>query len=134
MNKIKEIKNKKMNVLIVEDEIIIALDIKSTVENLGFSISGIFSSGEESIAKVPLMSPDIILMDIKLNGKIDGIYAAIKIYDKYNIPSIFLTAYNDEKTIKKMNKSDLFYSINKPFSEYELSDTIKKTQEKFGLS
>jgi two-component system, response regulator PdtaR len=134
MHKKEEIKNKKMNVLIVEDEIIIALDLKFTVENLGFSISGIFSSGEESIAKVPDISPDIILMDIKLNGKIDGICAAIKIYNKHNIPSIFLTAYNDEKTIKKMNKSDLFYSISKPFSEYELSDTIKRTQDKFGLS
>ncbi|HZX09718.1 MAG TPA: response regulator, partial [Acidobacteriota bacterium] len=120
--------------LIVEDEIIIALDIKFTVENLGFSISGIFSSGEESIAKVPLISPDIILMDIKLNGKIDGRCAAIKIYNKYNIPSIFLTAYSDEKTLKRIHDDKLFYSISKPFSEYQISETIEKTREKFGLS
>jgi len=73
-------------------------------------------------------------MDIKLSGKIDGICAAKKIYNKYNIPSIFLTAYNDEKTLKRIHENNLFYSISKPFTEYELSDTIKKTREKFGLS
>lgn len=123
-----------MSVLIVEDEIIIALDIKFTVESMGFSISGILSSGEESIAKIPDICPDIILMDIKLSGQIDGICAAKKIYDQYNIPSIYLTAYNDEKSLKKMKERDLFYFIIKPFSEYELSDTIKRTQDKFGLS
>jgi CheY-like chemotaxis protein len=125
---------KEVSVLIVEDEIIIALDIKLTVENLGFSTSGIISSGEESIAKAPIICPDIILMDIKLSGKIDGICAAKKIYNKYNIPSIFLTAYNDKKTLSRINENMKFYSINKPFSEYELSDTIKRTREKFGLS
>jgi len=126
-------RTKRANILIVEDEKIIALDLKLTVENMGFFISGIVSSGEESIAKVPLVFPDFILMDIKLSGKIDGIYAAQKIYNKYNIPSIFLTAYNDEKTLRRIHKNKLFFYISKPFSEYELSDTIKRTREKFDL-
>lgn len=128
-----KLKSKKISLLIVEDEVIIALDIKFTVENLGFSISGIFSSGEESVAKIPNICPDIILMDIKLSGKLDGINAAKRIYNKYNIPSIFLTAYNDEETIKRIHENDLFYSISKPFSEYQISDTIERTREKFGL-
>ncbi len=123
--------SKKESVLIVEDEIIIALDIKYTIENLGYLASGIISSGEESIEQVPKIIPDFILMDIKLSGKIDGIYAAKKIYSKYHIPSIFITAYSDEKTLERINGDDLFYSIRKPFSEYELSDIIKKTREKF---
>jgi len=95
---------------------------------LGFIASGIISSGEESIEEVPKISPDFILMDIKLKGKIDGIHAA------EHIPSIFITAYSDEKTLKRIQRNDLFYTISKPFSEYELSDTINKTRDKFSLS
>ncbi len=73
-------------------------------------------------------------MDIKLSGKIDGIHAAKRIYSKYNIPSIFITAYSDEKSLKRIKGNDLFYAISKPFSEYELYDTINKTREKFRLS
>jgi len=73
-------------------------------------------------------------MDIKLKGKIDGIHAAERIYSKYHIPSIFITAYSDEKTLKRIQRNDLFYTISKPFSEYELSDTINKTRDKFSLS
>jgi len=126
--------SKKESVLIVEDEIIIALDIKQTVESLGFFILGIISSGEKSIEEVPKICPDIILMDIKLSGKIDGVKAAKRIYSKYNIPSIFITAYSDEKTLERIKGNDMFYSISKPFSEYELSDTINKTIEKFRMS
>ena len=126
--------SKKESVLIVEDEIIIALDIKYTIENLGFFTSGIISSGEESIKKVANISPDFILMDIKLSGKIDGVRAAKRIYSEYSIPSIFITAYSDEKTLKRIKKNNMFYSISKPFSEYELSDTINKTRKKFCMS
>ncbi len=126
--------SKKESVLIVEDEIIIALDIKYTIENLGFFTSGIISSGEESIKKVPNISPDFILMDIKLSGKIDGVRAAKRIYSEYSIPSIFITAYSDEKTLKRIKKNNMFYSISKPFSEYEISDTINKTRKKFCIS
>ncbi len=122
-----------MSALIVEDEIIIALDVKNILKSLGISISGIVSSGEESIKKVPQVRPHFILMDIKLNGKMDGIHAAEKIYYKYKIPSIFLTAYGDELTLKRIRETKLFYFITKPFSEYEITQSINKTRKKFDL-
>ncbi|MBD3413810.1 MAG: response regulator [Candidatus Aminicenantes bacterium] len=123
-----------IKVLIVEDEIIIAMDIKHTVENLGIHASDIISSGEESVKKAFEVRPHLVLMDIKLSGKMDGISAAETIYKKTRIPSIFLTAYNDEQTLQRIHKNPQFFSLTKPFSEHELTDSIDKTKEKFNLS
>ena len=122
-----------IKILIVEDEILIALDIKYTVENLGFYTIGILSSGEEVIKKIPHLKPDFILMDIKLSGKMDGVYAAEKIYSQYHIPSIYISAYDGEKIYQQVRQKNQFYFINKPFSEHELSHIIRKTKERFGL-
>jgi len=122
-----------IKVLIVEDEIVIAIDIKYTVENLGFYTIGILSSGEEVIKKISHLKPDFILMDIKLSGKMDGVYAAEKIYSQYHIPSIYISAYDGEKLDQQGRKKHQFYFINKPFSEHELFHTIRKTKDKFGF-
>ena len=84
---------KSPNILIVEDENIIAMDIQFMLENLGYKISGVVSSGEDSIKKASNMLPDLILMDIKLKGKIDGVRAANQIYESLRIPVVYLTAY-----------------------------------------
>lgn len=127
-----KIKNKKVKsmmrppkVLIVEDEIIIATDIQYALEKLGFQVSDIVSTGEESIERASRMHPDVILMDIKLKGKIDGISAAEHIYKQFRIPIVYISAYGDERTMKKLQSVKCYGFLNKPFEENELKTVIE---------
>jgi CheY-like chemotaxis protein len=117
-------------ILIVEDENIIALDIRSMLEDLGYMISAIVSSGEESIQKASKMKPDLVLMDIKLKGSIDGVSAGEEIYKQFRIPIVYLTAYSDQATINRINNGkngNPSTVINKPFDEEELQTVIDNT-------
>lgn len=115
------------NILVVEDENIIALEIMSRLENLGYHVPAIVSSGEAAIEKTEEYKPDIILMDIRLRGKYDGIEAAKKIQEKFQTPIIYLTAYADDSTIKRAQKiSEKVIYLLKPFSEDELKAALKE--------
>lgn len=117
-------------ILIVEDENIIALDIRSILEDLGYMVSAIVSSGEESIQKASIMKPDLVLMDIKLKGSIDGVSAGEEIYKQFQIPIVYLTAYSDQATINRINNGkngNPTTVINKPFDEVELQTVIDNT-------
>jgi CheY-like chemotaxis protein len=129
------LRRQKMNsqnpkILIVEDETIIALDIRSMLEDLGYLVSGIVSSGEESIQRASKMRPDLVLMDIKLKGSIDGLKAGEEIYKQFQIPIVYLTAYSDKATIKRIisrRNGNPSIVINKPFDEGELRTVIRST-------
>jgi CheY-like chemotaxis protein len=112
-------------ILIVEDEAIIALDIQYTLENLGYRVPAVVSSGEESIEKASEVHPDLVLMDIKLSGDMDGISAAEQIYNRFGIPVVYLTAYSDERILEEIRKIMLFGYISKPFDERVLKSTIE---------
>jgi CheY-like chemotaxis protein len=117
-------------ILIVEDENIIALDIRSMLEDLGYMVSAIVSSGEESIQQASKNKPDLVLMDIKLKGSLDGVSAGREIYKQFHIPIVYLTAYSDQATIKRINKGkngNPSTVINKPFDEGELRTVIDYT-------
>ena len=86
-------------ILVVEDEVITAIDIQRRLKNLGYIIPVTVSSGEEAIKKVKENNPDLVLMDINLKCEMDGIEAASKIHSFSDIPVIFLTAYADDKTL-----------------------------------
>lgn len=116
-----------LKILIVEDESIIARDVKIMLENLGYNVPAVVSSGEESIEKASILHPDLVLMDIKLKGNIDGMSAAEQIYERFHIPVIYLTAYEDGRTLKRAKKINPSGFINKPFEELELQTIIKKT-------
>jgi len=118
---------KSPNILIVEDENIIAMDIRFMLENLGYKISGVVSSGEDSIKKAYNMLPDLILMDIKLKGKIDGVSAANQIYKSLRIPIVYLTAYSDNTTMDRAKETMHFGFISKPFEAKELQNIIEET-------
>lgn len=118
---------KSPNILIVEDENIIAKDIQLMLENLGYKISGVVSSGEDSIKKASNMHPDLILMDIKLKGKIDGVSAANQIYKSLRIPVVYLTAYSGNATMDRAKETMHFGFISKPFEEKELQNIIEET-------
>ncbi len=122
-------------ILVVEDERITAEDIKNGLEDAGYRVPAMVSTGEDAIDKAGKLRPDLVLMDIKLKGKMDGIEAAEQIKLRYNIPVIYLTAYSDEYTIKRAEITEPSgYIINdetgivkKPFEESELHNVIEIT-------
>lgn len=108
------------NVLIVEDEGILAIGLKKKLERLGYNISAVASSGEEAIELAVKQRPDLILMDIVLKGEMDGIEAASKIHSILQVPIIYLTAYADEDTVKRAKISEPFGYLIKPYNDKEL--------------
>ena len=90
-----------VNILIVEDERITAEDMKKALNSVGFNVPAIVSSGEEAIKAAEELNVDLVIMDIRLEGEMDGIQAAEKIRSKLGIPIIYLTAYSDEKTVQR---------------------------------
>jgi two-component system sensor histidine kinase UhpB len=116
---------KKSKILIVEDEIIIAKNIKKRLESINYDIVDIVFSGEEAIQTSAELSPDLVLMDIGLPGKMDGITTAKHIRDKYDIPIVFLTAYSDEHTIQRAKFTEPYGYLIKPFEEKELHSAIQ---------
>ena len=112
-------------ILIVEDEGIIAKDIQNTLNRSGYSVIGIASSGEEAIKKAMEIHPDIVLMDIVLEGAMDGVEAAEYIRDYFDIPVVYLTAYSDDTTLQRAKITEPFGYILKPFQERELYTTIE---------
>jgi PAS domain S-box-containing protein len=111
-------------ILIVEDEGIEALDMQQRLEALGYAVSDIVSTGEEAVKKAAESRPNLILMDIMLQGAIDGVTAAEQIHSRFDIPIIYLTAYADEKTLQRAKITEPYGYIVKPFQERELHITI----------
>ena len=114
-----------VKILVVEDESIVAMDIKQRAENLGYTVTSITPSGEEAIKKVAENIPDLVLMDIVLKGEMDGVETAQKIRDSYDIPVVYITAYSDEKTLKRAKVTEPFGYIIKPFEDRELHSAVE---------
>ncbi|MBN8701470.1 MAG: response regulator [Bacteroidetes bacterium] len=113
------------NILIVEDESIVAKDIQLSLKKLGHNVIGICSKGEDAIIFIDEQKPELVLMDIMLKGKQDGIETASVIKEKYNIPVIYLTAYADENTLSKAKITEPYGYILKPFKEIDLHTAIE---------
>lgn len=111
--------------LVVEDESIVAMDIKHRAEGLGYAVMSIASSGEEAIEKTKKYRPDLVLMDIVLKGKMDGVQAAQAIREECDIPVVYLTAYSDEKTLGRAKLTGPFGYIIKPFEDRELHSAVE---------
>lgn len=115
----------KTNILIVEDESIVAKDIQHSLKKIGYTVVATCSTGEEAIRTTEELKPDLILMDIMLKGEMSGIEAASLIREKHNIPVIYLTAYADESTLNKAKVSEPYGYIIKPFKEIDLHTSIE---------
>ncbi len=115
----------KGHILIVEDDRIVAEDIKRCLTKQGFSVSAIVSSGEAALKQMAENLPDLVLMDIMLEGQMNGTQAAEKIRSQYNIPVVYLTAYADEETLEKAKLTEPFGYIIKPFEDRELNSVIE---------
>lgn len=114
-----------VKILIVEDESIVAMDIKHRAEGLGYEVTAITPSGEEALEHVASNRPDLVLMDIVLKGEMDGIEAAQNVRDNYDIPVVYLTAYSDERTLKRAKITEPFGYIIKPFEDRELHSAVE---------
>jgi DNA-binding LytR/AlgR family response regulator len=115
----------KTNILITEDESIVAKDIQMSLKKLGYNVVGICSNGEDAIKAAEEKKPDLVLMDIMLKGEMSGIEAADVIRQKMNLPVIFLTAYADESTLSKAKVTEPYGYIIKPFKEIDLHTSIE---------
>lgn len=111
-------------ILIVEDEQLVADDLRETLEFLGYSVSDLVASGEEAILQAEVKKPNLVLMDIRLEGKMDGIEASMQIKSLFDIPVVYLTANADQATLERVKTSQPFGYILKPFDEKTLSTTI----------
>ena len=116
---------KDARILIVEDENIVALDIQNQLKSAGYRVCGVFGSGEEAIESIDEADPHLVLMDIHLQGEMDGVQAAGIIRDRYRIPVVFLTAFADTVTIDRAKIIEPFGYITKPFDERSLRTTIE---------
>jgi len=104
---------------------IIAKDIKSTVEAHGYKVAGMVTTGEEAVIKTGELLPDLIIMDVKLKGELDGIDAALQIKDLYDTPVVYLTSYVDNKTIGRAKITGPLGYILKPYEEIELCTALE---------
>lgn len=112
-------------ILIVEDEFVNAAVIEYQLRKLGYSIAGIASSGEEAIDLAVRTKPDVVLMDIQLEGAMDGVEAAGLIRQKTGIPVIYLTGNSDEQTIGRARTTEAFGYLHKPFQEREVHSALQ---------
>ena len=114
-----------LKILIVEDEAIIAEDIKLQLIKLGYQVTGISKTYETSLQLIEKEVPDIVLVDIRLEGKNDGIDLVRVIKEKYDIPAIFLTSYADKATVEKAKKVKPEGYLLKPFKREDLYTSIE---------
>jgi PAS domain S-box-containing protein len=112
-------------ILIVEDDGIIARDIQQTLVRMGYPYPIVVSSGEEAVQRAMEIPPDLVLMDIKLKGPMDGVEAAQQIRARFDIPVVYLTAYADDLTLRRAKVTAPFGYVLKPFEEEELHSVIE---------
>jgi signal transduction histidine kinase len=112
-------------ILVVEDERIVARDLASALTELGYCVPETVSTGEEAIARVADLQPDLVLMDIRLPGAIDGVRAASLLRDRHGVPVIFLTAHSDDETLCRAMQTEPVGYLVKPFSPPQLRCAIE---------
>ena len=123
----------KPRALIVEDEILIAEELKVRLSLLGFSVIAAVDSGEEGIAIATRERPDLVLMDIRLKGKKDGVQATKEIHQHVDVPIVYLTAYSDRLTVDRARGTEYDGFVLKPFRAGELQSTIEIAMQRHAL-
>lgn len=116
---------KETRVFVVEDETIVSMEIQDRLSGLGYHVVGDASSGEEAVEKIKASRPDIILMDIRIKGEMDGIQVAETIRREMDVPFVFLTAHSDDATLQRAKNTGPFGYLLKPFEERVLNTTIE---------
>jgi two-component SAPR family response regulator len=122
---------KKANIFIVEDERLVVEDLKERLVNHGYNVIGTATSGKEAIEEIKVVSPDLIIMDVRIAGELNGIEVAIIVqsYFDHPIPIIFLTGFSQQAFTYLKVLPDYIY-INKPFQETVLMEAVERALEK----
>ncbi|MEO6418556.1 MAG: response regulator, partial [Polyangiaceae bacterium] len=114
----------KWRVVIAEDEAIVALDLKERLSRFGYDVVATVPSAEGVVAAVKELAPDVVLMDIRLQGNMDGIDAAMQIHQSFDVPVVFLSAFSDERTMKRVIADDPSGYLLKPIDEHALEVVV----------
>lgn len=117
-------------ILVVEDERIVALNLKQRLTRMGYEVTGVVTSGEKALAAIEAIRPDIVLMDIHIDGDMDGIATAAAIPPGLHLPVVYLTAYSEEATLERARATLPYGYLLKPFSERELHATMQMVLER----
>ena len=112
-------------ILIVEDEFILANDLALRLQDLGYAVVGVAATGADAVALADRQHPNLVLMDIHLQGPLDGVDAALEIRRRQRLPVVFLTAYADDDTLQRAKLAEPFGYILKPFEDRELRTLIE---------
>jgi two-component system, cell cycle sensor histidine kinase and response regulator CckA len=112
-------------IMVVEDESIVAEDMKAMLEGFGYTVAAVAFSGEDAVRKAVDTHPDLVLMDIVLKGQMSGVEAVERIRSRCNVPVVYVTAYADEKTVRRAKVTEPFGYILKPFDARELQTAIE---------
>ena len=123
----------KVKIMVVEDEIIIARDIQMSLENMGYEVTDVVATGNDAVECAKKANPDLVLMDIELQGDMDGTEAAQKINSILDIPVIYITAYADSAVLERAKATGPFGYMIKPFEEQQLHTTIEMALYKFKM-
>lgn len=118
------------SILIAEDELLVAMDTQALLRNHGYSVVGMATSGGEAISQTLSLRPDLVLMDIRLRGEMDGITAAAQILTHHSVPVIYLTAFADEATVLRARTTAPYGYLVKPFDESTLIASIAMAVER----
>ena len=114
-----------VQVLIVEDEATVSMDLRYKLEAMGYSVPEVISSGEEAVDAVSQHHPDVVLMDIRLSGEMDGIDAAREIRRRFSTPVVYLTCYGDEDTFVRAKTTEPSGFLLKPFDDAVLRAVVE---------
>jgi PAS domain S-box-containing protein len=120
-------------IFIVEDESIVVADLVETLRSRGYSVAGTARSGETAVERIPGLHPDLVLMDIHLAGKMDGVEAAAEIHRTSDVPVIFITAYADKELLERAKRTEPYGYLIKPYDERELRSVIEMAQYKYTM-
>jgi diguanylate cyclase (GGDEF)-like protein/PAS domain S-box-containing protein len=112
-------------IILVEDESIVAMDVQQRLEDLGYEVVGHATTGEEALELAAATHPNLILMDIKIRGALDGIQTAARIRETQDVPVIYITAFADDATVKRASLTEAFGYLIKPFEDRELRSMIE---------
>lgn len=115
----------KTRILVVEDETIVAMELQARLQALGYDVVGTAASGEDAIEKTGALHPDLVMMDIVIQGEMDGIETAGIIGERFDIPVVYLTAHSDDETLRRAKVTGPYGYVLKPFQERELHITIE---------
>ncbi|PYN71991.1 MAG: hybrid sensor histidine kinase/response regulator [Candidatus Rokuibacteriota bacterium] len=123
----------KSRILVVEDEILVREDIEDCLAGLGHEVVSVASTGADALRKIPTARPDLVLMDIRLKGDMDGVETARQIRTNFRLPVIFLTAHADDSTLQRAKAADPLGYIVKPFAETTVNAVIQTAMHKHEL-